>query len=106
MDAVILPDGGRLFWPFFHEVLGRYSELRQWRVVQKGALHLKVQVVMAGEGTDLLARIAADLRRAVPQEMVVQVEDVETIPWVPEEKTRMVISRCNAAQEEDPGYRQ
>lgn len=102
VDSVILPRGGRLFWPFFHETLGGYTELRQWRVVQEDTFLLKIQVVMAGESTDLPARITADLRRAVPPEMVVQVEEVETIPWVRGEKTRMVISRCTAAQEEVP----
>ena len=46
VDSVLLPRGGRLFWPFFHEVLGRYPELRQWRVVQEDAGRLRLQVVV------------------------------------------------------------
>jgi phenylacetate-CoA ligase len=100
VDSVTLPRGGRLFWPFFHETFGRYADLRQWRVVQEDRFLLKIQVVITDGSGGLPARIAADLRRVVPPEMTVQVEEVETIPWVPGEKTRMVISRCTAAHQE------
>ena len=103
VDSVVLPGGGKLFWPFFHEVLGRYSELRQWRVLQEDTRHLRLQVSTFSKSADLLARIEADLRRALPGEVVLQVECVETIPWVPGEKIRMVISRCSATQESPHG---
>ncbi len=101
VDSVVLPGGSRLFWPFFHEVLGRYSELRQWRVLQEDAHRLKLQVVTPGDSAGLLARIEADLRRALPGEVVLQIERVEMIPKVPGEKIRMVISRYSATQEDD-----
>jgi phenylacetate-CoA ligase len=101
VDSVVLPGGGRLFWPFFHEVLGHYSELRQWRVLQEDAHRLSLQVVAPGDSAGLLAGIEAELRRALPGEVVLQVECVETIPRVPGEKIRMVISQCSAAKEGD-----
>jgi len=86
VDSVVLPGGGRLFWPFFHEVLGGYAELQQWRIVQENTHRLRLQVVAPGDGAGLLERIAADLRRALPSEVVLQVECVEDIPRVPGEK--------------------
>ncbi len=101
VDSVVLPRGGRLFWPFFHEVLGRYTELRQWRILQEDAHHLRLQVVAPDESAGLLVGIAADFRRSLPSEVVLQVERVETILQVPGEKVRMVISQCGAVEEGD-----
>ncbi|MBI3798737.1 MAG: phenylacetate--CoA ligase family protein [Deltaproteobacteria bacterium] len=95
VDAIVLPDGSRLFWPFFHEVLGRYIELQQWRVLQEEGHRLRLQVVMPTGSIGPLARIEADLREALPGEVVLQVECIEKIPQVPGEKSRMVISRCS-----------
>jgi phenylacetate-CoA ligase len=101
VDSIVLPSGGRLFWPFFHEVLGHYAELQQWRVLQEDAHHLRLQVVAPGDSAGLLARIEADLYRALPGEVVLQIECVEKIPRAPGEKIRMVISQCSATQESD-----
>ncbi len=101
VDSVVLPGGSRLFWPFFHEILGRYAELQQWRVLQEDAYRLTLQVVAPGDSAGLRARIEADLCQALPKEVALQVECVEKIPKSPGEKTRMVISRCSSMQEGD-----
>ena len=80
-------------------MLGGYAELQQWRIVQEDTHRLRLQVVAPGDAAGLLARIAADLRRALPSEVVLQVECVEDIPRVPGEKIHMVISQCSAAEE-------
>src|SRR6266849_4313773 len=77
-----------------------------WRRAILGLAHadahrLRLQVVAPGDSAGLPAGIEAELRRALPGEVVLQVECVETIPRAPGEKIRMVISRCSAAKEGD-----
>ncbi len=100
VDSVVLADGRRLFWPFFHEVLGRYDELRQWRILQESPQDLRVQVVLSNGSVGLLARIDADLRRGLPGKIHLRLEPVDRIPIIPGEKTRMIISRVDVATEE------
>ncbi len=105
VDSVILPGGGRLFWLFFHEVLGGYTELRQWRILQEDLHRLRLQLVAPGHNVDLFARIEADLRRALPDEIELSMEPVDTISTTPGVKTRMIISKFTAAAEEQAGLR-
>ncbi len=98
VDSVVLPDGGRLFWLFFHEVLGGYTELHQWRILQEEPQRLRLQLAAPGDNGGLFARIEADLRRALPDEIEIRMEHVDKIPTAPGEKTRMVISKLDAAR--------
>ena len=54
-------------------------------------------MVAPGDNIGLFARIEADLRRALPDEIELQMERVDMIPTPPGEKTRMVISKLTAA---------
>ncbi|MGQ0658301.1 MAG: phenylacetate--CoA ligase family protein [Chromatiales bacterium] len=83
VDSVSLPGGGRLFWPFFHEILGKYQALRQWRVVQDDERRLRMQLAMPLDDAELLARIEADLRSALPVKVDLQIERMDRIPMVP-----------------------
>jgi phenylacetate-CoA ligase len=100
VDSIVLADGKRLFWPFFHEVLGRYEGLRQWRILQDEVSELRLQFVSSNGNPVFLARIESDLRRALPSELRLRLERVESIPRVPAEKTRMIISKVSRATEE------
>lgn len=102
VDSVALRDGRRLFWPFFHEVLGRYDELRQWRILQDKAGELQLQLVAVNDNHGLLSRIESDLQRALSGEIRLRLERVERIPLSPGEKTRMIISKVGTATEEQP----
>jgi phenylacetate-CoA ligase len=94
-ESVVLPDGRRLFWPFFHEVLGAFQELRQWRVIQEESGRLRVQLLPATDAPELFARLTNALRQAVPATVELSLERVDAIPITPGEKVRMVLSRVS-----------
>ncbi len=90
IDSVLLPDGKRLFWPFFHEVLGAYDQINQWRLLQEDQRHIRLQLALPGDPDGLVARIESQIRRALPEEVQLVIERVDAIPIRPEEKTRMI----------------
>lgn len=96
VDSVMLPDGTRLLWPFFHEVLGRYGEIRQWRILQETPRRLRLQLVLPNNDTGVYERVEASLRDALPHEVELLSERVDTIPTLPGQKTRMVVSTLTA----------
>ena len=102
VDSVALQDGRRIFWPFFHEVLGRYDELGQWRILQDEINEVHLQIVVTNNVQGLLSRIESDLQAVLPGEIRLRVERVETIPVSPGEKTRMIISKVGTAIEPHP----
>lgn len=102
VDSVVLQDGKRIFWPFFHEVLGRYEELGQWRILQDAINQVHLQIVLTDKAQCLLSRIKSDLQAVLPGEIHLRVERVETIPLSPGEKTRMIISKVGTAIEPHP----
>ena len=102
VDSVVLQDGRRIFWPFFHEVLGRYEELGQWRILQDEINQVHLQIVLTDNAQGLLSRIKSDLQAVLPGEIHLRVERVETIPLSPGEKTRMIISKVGTAIEPHP----
>jgi hypothetical protein len=102
VDSVVLPSGGQLLWPFFHEILGSYNELRQWRIIQTDMQHLKVQLVIPGDNLILLERIKTDLRCALPEEIELRMERVDTIPIRLGEKVRMIISQVSVPSRLSP----
>lgn len=102
VDSVVLQDGRRIFWPFFHEVLGRYEELGQWRILQDAINQVHLQIVLTDKAEGLLSRIESDLQAVLPGEIHLRVERVETIPLSPGEKTRMIISKVGTAIEPHP----
>lgn len=95
VDSVVLPGGGRLLWPFFHEVLGGYDELSQWRIIQDDERHLRVQLVLSRNDADLPERIRSALGSALPKGIEFNIERVDMIPVKPGEKIRMVISQVD-----------
>jgi phenylacetate-CoA ligase len=92
VDSVVLPNGTRLFWPFFHEALGRYGEIRQWRVLQETPHRLRLQLVLPEDQSTVQERLEADLREALPDEVELLSERVDTISMIPGQKARMVVS--------------
>lgn len=105
VDSVALQDGRRIFWPFFHEVLGRYDELRQWRILQDEINEVHLQIVLTNNAQGLLSRIESDLQSVLPGEIHLRIERVEAIPVNPGEKTRMIISKVGTANEQHPDSR-
>ncbi len=87
VDSVELPSGRILFWPFFHEILAKFSQLRQWRVIQINNKSLRLQLA-----TDSLtsANIMRELTNQLPEYLEIQTETMTTIPVVAGEKFRAV----------------
>ncbi len=102
VDSVALQDGRRIFWPFFHEFLGRYDELHQWRILQDTLNEVLLQIVVTNNAQGLLSRIESDLQAVLPGEIHLRVEPVERIPISPGEKTRMIISKVGTTIEQQP----
>ena len=96
VDSVVLPNGRRLFWPFFHEVLGDYKELRQWKVIQHDLQQLRVQLALPHRDISTVENIKDNLLCALPKEIELKIELVDNIPLTPGEKARMVVSHVNA----------
>jgi phenylacetate-CoA ligase len=96
VDSVVLRDGSRLFWPVFHEIFGRYADLRQWRILQDKVQEIRVQVVTAHDTVTLVRRLEEDLAKTLPGDVRFRFEIVPRIPVAPGEKTRMIISKVNA----------
>jgi hypothetical protein len=92
VDSVLLGDGRRLFWPFFHEILGARDELRQWRVTQTSPGSVQLQLCLDRADRPRGEQIAADVRARLPGELELIVENVDCFPDVPNQKTRQVIS--------------
>lgn len=102
VDSVALQHGRRIFWPFFHEILGCYDELRQWRILQDEINEVHLQIVVTNNAHGLPSRIKSDLQAVLPGEVHLRVERVEAIPFSPGEKTRMIISKVGTANEQYP----
>ena len=89
VESVVLPSGRRLFWPFFHELLGRFAEIRQWRVLALPGQAVRVQLA-ADAG--MLPGVRRALAEAVPEAQAWVVETVAEIPRRPGEKLRLVVT--------------
>jgi len=92
VDSVVLSDGRKLLWPFFHEIFGGYKELHQWRIIQKDLNHIKIELIIPGDTVTILDKIKSDLCRVLPEDIKLSIERVNSIITKPGEKTRMVIS--------------
>ena len=97
IDSILLPDGRKLFWPFFHEILGTYSEIKQWRVIQTDLSNLRVEFIVATESSTLDERLGQDLRQVLPCDMTINLTQVKEIPTQPGGKSRMVISSLSSS---------
>ncbi len=96
VDSVLLSDGQQLFWPFFHEVLGAYDALSQWKVIQTELRHIVVKLIIRGDNSGpLTKRIEHDLRLVLPSDTELSFDLVDTIVDEPGEKVRMVVSNIH-----------
>ena len=95
-DVVVLPDGRRLHWPWFHETFARYDDLDRYQVIQEARDHLRVRLrAPAGRFAALAARARTELATQVPATVRIDLE-----PWGdelddPRRKHRPVVSRLD-----------
>jgi len=89
IESIVLPSGRRVFWPFFHEVLGAFSEIRQWRVVAPPGQTPLVQ--LAAEPT-VVPVVRRALVEAVPEASDWAIEALTEIPRRPGNKQPLVLT--------------
>jgi phenylacetate-CoA ligase len=89
IESVALASGRRVFWPFFHEVLGGFAEIRRWRVVALSGQTLRVQI--AADAT-IVSAVQRALAAAAPEAADWLVEPVAELPGRPGEKFRLVVT--------------
>jgi phenylacetate-CoA ligase len=89
IDSVVLASGRRIFWPFFHDVLGAIPEIRQWRVVALPGQPVRLQI--AAENT-IVPAVRQAMAQATPEANDWLIETVGAIPYRPGEKTRLVVT--------------
>jgi phenylacetate-CoA ligase len=92
IDSILLPDGRRLYWPVFHEILGAIDALRQWRLVQESLDLVRLEIVAPQADAALLDAVAASLRRVLPETMALRLEVLDALPLRPGQKLRAVTS--------------
>ncbi|MBN2572934.1 MAG: phenylacetate--CoA ligase family protein [Deltaproteobacteria bacterium] len=89
IESVVLASGQRLFWPFFHEVLGAFAEIRQWRVLALPGHTPRVQLAAA---STIVPHVRRTLAAAAPELSDWEIETLPEIPWRPGEKLRLVVT--------------
>jgi phenylacetate-CoA ligase len=93
-DAVLLPNGRRLHWPWFHESFARFDDLERYQVIQEAPDRLRVRLLARDDRWGgLAASVRAELARQVPAEVRVELERWQDRPDEPGRKFRPVLSR-------------
>jgi phenylacetate-CoA ligase len=97
-DVVRLPDGRRLYWPWFHETFARLDDLERYQVIQETRDRLRVRVA-AGPGRyhDVAGRIRAAIATVAPADLRIECETWDGL-HDPREKFRPVVSRLPAEE--------
>ena len=72
VDSITLPDGKRLLWPFFHEILAALPGIGRWRVVQETPDSLRVELTAEGRAPSEEC-VAAALRGGVGCDVSIRV---------------------------------
>jgi phenylacetate-CoA ligase len=96
-DAVVLSDGRRLHWPYFHEALARLPHLERWQVVQDELRRVRVRLYAPPEHWPDVARaLHAELAARLPADTTLACEPWAAAPDDPTRKVRPVVSRVAA----------
>lgn len=95
-DAIILPDGKKLYAPYFHEILAKYSELRRWQLIQDTTLSLSLKLVTRHDIPQLFDSIRESLRPALPSEMELHIQKVDDIHTPVGQKFKVIVSPLHA----------
>lgn len=93
-DAVVLSDGRRLHWPYFHETLARFDHLERYQVIQEDLRRVRIRVRTRQEHWDALVRaLGTTLAAHLPDDTTLDFEPWGTEPDDPTRKHRPVLSR-------------
>lgn len=92
VDSISLPNGTKVFWPFFHSLVGDRTDISRWRLVQASPTHLRMEVQAfpgAHVGTEELGR---DMAAKLPRELSLEVVEVPGFELEPGAKFRVVVA--------------
>jgi phenylacetate-CoA ligase len=92
-DVIALPDGRRLYWPYFHETFARYEQLERYQVIQDEADRLRIRVLASADHyPDLVRGLGVELAQQIPRAMKVDFEPWGQVAADPSAKFRPVLS--------------
>lgn len=92
VDSISLPDGSKIFWPFFHTVVGGRTELARWRVVQTSPRGLRLEFQpLPGRRVDA-DELRGLLASKLPMELQVAAVRVDDFRVPPGTKFRAVVA--------------
>ena len=98
-----MPDGTHRLYYDFYDIMSRYEDLFQCRVVQKSRHRIQVQIVAL---SDYLNRIPEDfltqLQKAFPPDIRFEIVLVHEISPAPSGKIRMFISEIDSLPDLTP----
>jgi phenylacetate-CoA ligase len=90
-DAIRMPSGRRLYWPFFHELLTAVPGISEWRVHQHA--DASVTIRMTGDASSAPAAETL-LRNRMPEPMALVCTHVAELKQESGAKKRVVTSEC------------
>lgn len=97
-DAVVLADGRRLHWPWFHETFARCAGLERYQVIQEDRARLRIRVrARPGAWDSVVAALRVALAQAVPADVRLDFEPWDAAPDDPARKLRPVVSRVTTS---------
>ncbi len=92
-DAIELPNGSRLHWPYFHEAFARYDDLERYQVIQEAPDRLRIRLLAPPAlRPALVERLAAELATVIPPAMRIAFEPWEAAAPDPTHKLRPVVN--------------
>jgi phenylacetate-CoA ligase len=92
-DAVELPNGRRLHWPYFHETFARHEGLERYQVIQEARDRLRIRVLVRPERrASLVEQLRRELTMIVPPALRLEFEPWEIASHDPTRKLRPVVN--------------
>jgi phenylacetate-CoA ligase len=96
-DVVLLPNGRRLHWPYFHETFARYEELDRYQVIQEELDRVRVRILARPERYQALVdRLAAELGTVIPPAVRLEFEPWSAAPPELTHKYRPVLTKVRS----------
>jgi len=102
-DYVVMPDGTHRLYYDFYDIMSRYEDLFQCRVVQKTRHLIQIQVVAASDYLNSIREdLITQLQKPFPPDIRFEIVSVDKIPSDPSGKIRMFISEIDSLPDLTP----
>jgi phenylacetate-CoA ligase len=95
-DFALMPDGKRIPFHIFYEIMDKYSDIRQFRIIQKKRDLFHILIVADAAYLDSIRQdILLGCRQHLSDEILIEIKRVDKIEPDPSGKLRMLISEVN-----------